>query len=153
VKKWEDGGLILDGNIDKGIDEAFNDGRYVEAFQLLHARIDLFMIHNYQNYRISKGTATPEEMQEMLDSHRYSFVGSMNFLRDVGIITSEDLKRLNSFNSLRNKIVHRLIVHSYQPRPRNKVTEAEAKEGFKNGKELAALLRSKTGPTLSGYPK
>lgn len=48
VKQWVDGNLILDGDLLQGAEEAFQESRYIEAFSILQASIDAFMIFIYQ---------------------------------------------------------------------------------------------------------
>lgn len=50
-----DGVLILKDDIMMGIDDAFNEKRYVESFVLLHGWLDLLMQLIFQNYEVSKG--------------------------------------------------------------------------------------------------
>jgi hypothetical protein len=54
-KKSVDGYLVLDGDVVEGAEEAFRETRYVEAFALLHALIDWWMIDLIQMSKTSKG--------------------------------------------------------------------------------------------------
>ena len=80
----------------------------------------------------------------MIGTRLYRFSDSAEFLRDVGLITQEELRRLEAFDKLRNKLVHRLVIHAYQPRTRNTVTQKEVDSGFIDGRKLNELLRAKT---------
>jgi hypothetical protein len=152
VKEWVDGGLILDGDVMEGADEAFRDGRYIEAFALLHCLIDWWMADLYQLYRITKGLGDIDWLN-MVEKHEYRFKSTLKFLSGSGVISRQEHKRLYDFNELRNRVVHRLIVHSYQPGLRNKVTRAEAIHGFEEGKALVTLLRERTGHYIPSVAK
>ena len=142
VTTWVDGGLILEGDIDVGIQEAFDEKRYVETFALLHGRLDLLMHIIYQNYEVSKG------MQEIdlgsLINENISWKISLNRLSKNQIINEKERQRLLDFNNLRNRIIHRLIVRSYQPSRPDKLVQKEVEDGFEEGKRLVKLLNEKT---------
>jgi hypothetical protein len=152
VKKWVDGYLVLEGDAVKGAEEAFKERRYVEAFALLHGIIDWWMIDLIQMKETSKGIERgPEGLQrlnEIYYTYPYRFKESMKYLRDNGIITQQEYERLREFNELRDLVIHRLVMYSYQPNPRNRIDEATVTKGFKEGRELADLLMSKTGSAL-----
>lgn len=144
VSKRKDGSLNLVGDISAGTEEAFKETRYVEAFALLHSEIDWWMANAYQFYRMGSGTAEGKLWEKMVDEKTYRFKGSAEFLRDVGIITQDQFERLEQFDRLRNKIVHRLVIHSYRPRKSNTVTEGEVQSGFIEGRRLREILKGKS---------
>ena len=141
VVDWVDGGLILGGNIDKGIQDAFDEKRYVEAFALLHGRLDLLMHIIYQNYEVSKGRKGLD--LGTLINENPSWKISLNRLFKNQIINEEEKQRLIDFNNLRNRVIHRLIVRSYQPSRPDKLTKMEIELGFEEGEKLAKLLDEK----------
>ena len=153
VKEWLNGALILDGDIDKGIDEAFVEERYVEAFALLHGQIDWLMTSLYQLQIVMREHSTSENAWDLIENKKYSYIGTMSYLHNNGIINDDECHRLRDFNAVRNKIIHRLIRRSHQTRkdPRTKVTRQEAIDGFKEGKALASLLRQRSG-MLNPFP-
>ena len=134
VVDWVDGGLILGGNIDKGIQDAFDEKRYVEAFALLHGRLDLLMHIIYQNYEVSKGRKGLD--LGTLINENPSWKISLNRLFKNQIINEEEKQRLIDFNNLRNRVIHRLIVRSYQPSRPDKLTKMEIELGFEEGENL-----------------
>lgn len=146
VKEWEDGALVLDGDLDAGIDEAFQSGRYVEAFALLHGLIDWLMASLYQLEIVFSGKATSQDAWRLIEGKQYGYLDSAKFLRESRILTDAEYDRLLKFNGIRNKIVHRLIRRHFQTRrePRTRITKKEADDGFEEGKELVALLRKKS---------
>ncbi|MHB1830515.1 MAG: hypothetical protein ACYCO0_03930 [Candidatus Micrarchaeaceae archaeon] len=147
VTKWVDGGLILEGNIDAGIQEAFDEKRYVEAFALLHGRLDFLMHTIYQNYEVSKGRRGTD--LGALINENVSWKMSLARLSKNQIINEKERQRLINFNDLRNRIIHRLIVRSYQPSRPDKLTQIEVDTGFEEGKRLVKLLDEKTGWVLN----
>jgi hypothetical protein len=144
VKEWVDGGLVLDGDIGKGIDEAFSDGRYVEAFALLHSEVDWLLANLHQQSSSVKSPRGILVLQNLIDEHKYRFMDTLELLLKSEVVSREEYRRLRDFNEIRNRIIHRMIVHGYQPRRRNRVTRAEAERGFQEGKSLFALLEGKT---------
>jgi hypothetical protein len=142
VEKDSEGGLALVGNIAEATQEAFDSGRYVEAFALLHAEIDWLMVKTYQFFRMSKGTADDDQTwDDMVDDKMYRFKDTAEFLRDVGIIDDDVLGRLVAFDRIRNKIIHHLVSRSDRPRKGNKVTLGEVQSEFEEGKKMRELLR------------
>lgn len=144
VKEWADGGLVLDGDIEKGIDESFSDGRYVEAFALLHSYIDWLLADLHQLSSSMKNPRGILVLQKLIDEHKYRYIDTLELLLKSGVVNDEEYKRLADFNEIRNRIIHRVIIHGYQPRLRNKVTRFEAEQGFREGKALYVLLQGKT---------
>jgi len=140
VKEWVDGKLILDGDLLKGAEEAFREGRYIEAFSILQASLDAFMTFIYQ---MSEG-------RYMWQTHgihhekKYTFPILRDYMRDHGILIPKEVGELNKFYDMRNKIVHQLVMYAFQPYERYAVIPSEATEGFERGKELYQLLSSKT---------
>ncbi len=47
-----------------------------------------------------------------------------------------------------DRIIHRLVIYSYNAYEENQVTKTEAVAGFEEGKALDLMLRSKTGKVL-----
>lgn len=142
------GYLVLDGDALKGAEEAFSERRYIEAFALLHALVDWWMIDLYQlnedpSSSIGIGQALKGKVS-MLEREDYRFKKSMKYLLDKGIVKPKEYERLQAFNKLRDRIIHRLVMYSYQRLEKNRIDEADAKAGFKEGKDLVILLRSKT---------
>ncbi len=136
------GVLELESDALEGAEEAFRNKRYVEAFALLHAYIDWWMTANIQlrnNFNFK-----PRFMQ------------SANYLRNHKIINEEQYERLRKFNELRDMIIHRIVRYSYQHYQikykikdkevieRSEVRLSEVDKGFKEGKDLAQLLKEKT---------
>jgi hypothetical protein len=156
VKEWVDRTLILDGDIDKGVEEAFNEDRYLEAFTLLQAQIDWWLasIHQMVALRTGMVSRTKElenwNLGEMISTYPFRFKDSAKFLRDNGVLTDSEYGVLFGFYNFRNRMIHRLIVRSYQPvsgadsANRNDITRAEAKEQFEKGRGLVKLLTRKT---------
>jgi hypothetical protein len=142
VKEWVDGALVLEGDILDGAEEAFRDARYVEAFALLHAYIDWWMTDLIQ---LDGCVRDSSKTYELLFEHEYRFKRSAKTLLKKTIIDNTLYERLLEFNKLRDKIIHRLVMYSYQPHVKNKVTRDEVIDGFEKGKALAHLLRGKTG--------
>ncbi|MDV3244198.1 MAG: DUF86 domain-containing protein [Nitrososphaerales archaeon] len=151
VKEWVDGSLILDGDISQGIEEAFKEGRYVEAFALLQAQIDWWMADLHQLCSLKSGKLRHWDLGEMIDSYPFRFNDSLKFLLGEGVLSKKECASLKEFYALRNKIVHRLIMRSYQPAKRNKLTRVEVMKGFEKGKVLAKLLGNKTASYLPFY--
>ena len=139
VKVWVDGGLILDGDVLKGAEEASSESRYVEAFALLHALIDWWMIDLYQLHEMSRG----KDSQELHHEREYRFRTLLTDLRKMEVISDKERDKLDRFDALRNKIIHRLVMYGYQPYPRNRIMKSEVTQGFEEGKALAELLASK----------
>jgi hypothetical protein len=145
VKELEDKTLCLEGDILDGAKEAFNDSRYVEAFALLHAYIDWWMTDLIQLDKEIK-TVRTEKLP-----HKYGFMDSLNCLKYKKIIDENEYERLRKFNGLRNLIIHRLVTRSYRNEPgTNRVTKTEVFEEFKEGEELAQIVRGKTGLVILG---
>jgi hypothetical protein len=146
------GVLELEGDALEGAEEAFRNRRYVEAFALLHAYIDWWMTANIQlrnNFEFKP-----------------RFMPSANYLRTHKIINDEQYERLRKFNELRDMIIHRIVRYSYQHMQitykiknkevteRSKVRIFEVDEGFKEGKDLAQLLKEKTSlPERRSHPE
>ena len=141
VKELANGGLVLEGDVLDGAEEAFRDLRYVEAFTLLHAYIDWWMTDLIQLHRCVRDSLKTHELHF---KHEYRFKSSAKILLDKKIIDKKQYGRLLQFNTLRDKIIHRLVMYSYQPYARNKATRTEVIDGFEEGKALAHLLRGKT---------
>jgi hypothetical protein len=136
------GALELEGDALEGAEEAFKNKRYVEAFTLLHAYIDWWMMDNIQ-------------LRNDFE-FKLRFMSSANYLRTYKIINDGQYERLRKFNELRDMIIHRIVRYSYQHYQikykikdkeiieRSKVRISEVDEGFKEGKDLAQLLKGKT---------
>jgi hypothetical protein len=150
VKELEDGTLCLDGDILDGAEEAFNDSRYVEAFALLHAYIDWLMTDLIQ---LDGCVRDSSKTHDLLFNSKYRFGNSLSCLKCKKIIDEKEFSRLQKFNRLRNLIIHRLVTRSYGNRPNletNNVKINEVKTGFKEGIELARLLKGKTSSVVRG---
>lgn len=150
VKEFADGALVLDGDIEKGAEEAFAEERYVEAYALLHGLIDWWMTDLYQFHVVTRQHPTLENAWDIIENKKWSFMDTLSYLSQNGIISDEERRRLMEFNFIRNKIVHRIIRRHYQTRadPKTKVTRQEAIDGFREGMALVSLLRERTGTFL-----
>lgn len=144
-----DGGLILEGDIDSGIQEAFDEKRYVEAFALLHRRLDLLSHIIYQNYEVSKRVQGVD--LGGLINENISWKISLNRLSKNQIINEKERQRLPDFNNLRNRVIHRLIVRSYHPGQPDKLVQKEVEDGFEEGKRLVKLLNGKTAEVFGSW--
>ncbi len=148
VKEGKNGGLILDGEVLEGAEDAFRKERLVEAFSLIQALIDWRMLNLYQINEMNNGVPTHEI--HLVDWGKVkTFKGLAGYLEKNKIISLKDHERLREFYDLRNMIVHRLIIYAYQPYAHNRVVMEEAVQGFGEGKFLAELLR-KINPESSG---
>jgi hypothetical protein len=142
VKQLIDGGLVLDGDLEEATEEAFIEGRFVEAFALLHSYIEWLMV---DLYRLHQAIGLGENVHELEApvNENPSWQDSLNRLFENDIITKEEYKRLRKFNELRNKIVRRLILPAYQMR-KEKVTRSEAFDIFMDAKELIFMLKARS---------
>lgn len=136
VTKWVDGRLGIEGNIDAGIQDAFDKKRYVEAFVHLHGWLDLLMQIVFQNYEVSKGRIG-RDLISLIDENP-SWQISLDRLSDSKIISKEEKQRLIAFNRLRNRVIHRLIVRSYHPSRWDKLTPVEVETVFEEGKKSSS---------------
>jgi hypothetical protein len=141
----KEGYLILSGELEDQAEAAFEDGRLVEAFALLHAGIDWWMTDLYQLYRIFAGTDKGQGWAEFADGRRVKFIANAEFLRDVGLISQDQFRSLDRFDKLRNKVVHRLVFRTYQARNNNRLRMSDVRTGFYDGIALINALRGKTG--------
>ncbi len=141
VKEWADGGLILDGGLEEGVKEAYESGRLVEAFALLHGWIDWLMGAVYQLY-IDRKEGGREDLGRLIEDNP-SWRESLERLSSNNIMNTEELNRLKEFNNVRNRVIHRLVARGYQTR-REKITKEEAERGFNEGLRLVELLKAKT---------
>jgi len=144
--KESNGSLELQGDVLEGAEEAFKEGRYVEAFALLHACIDWWMADLIQ---LSECIRDSSKTDFFLNENEYRFVSSAKCLFCKSIINKEQFDKLIEFNRLRNKIIHRLVMQAYQRRPKNTVTISESARGFEKGKTLCLLLKGKTSLVIS----
>jgi hypothetical protein len=140
----------------KGHEEAFAEDRYMEAFTLLQAQIDWWLasIHQMLALKTGKVSKTKElvswDLWKMIGNHPFRFKDSAKFLRENGVLTKDEFGDLFLFYGFRNRLIHRLIVRSYQPvtgksfANRNDITRAEAKTEYDRGRNLAGLLKRKT---------
>ncbi len=140
------GNVVLKGDILKGAREAFAHQRYVEAFALLHAEVDIRMAELYQNIEFS--TILYERQHESLDDvlfllseQDFRFKRTASLLAELGLIDGKDHRRLLSFNRLRDLIVHRLVIFSHRYTESSRVDLSEIREGFEEGLKLAKLLK------------
>ncbi len=136
------GGLVLDGDLEEATEEAFIEGRFVEAFALLHSYIEWLMV---DLYRLHQAIGLGENVHELEApvNENPSWQDSLNRLFENDAITKEEYKHLRKFNELRNKIVRRLILPAYQMR-KEKVTRSEAFDVFMNAKELIFMLKARS---------
>ena len=142
VKKWVNGALILDGDIKDGAKEAFREMRYVEAFALVQALIDWWMANMCQRHL---SWVKGKDSHEVYFTTKYVFPYLRKYLLENEIITQKESGELVEFYELRNRIIHRLLIHSYQPNDRrNQVTPTEARLGFRKGMDLVHLLERRT---------
>ena len=148
VKDGANGELILDGKPLQGAEEAFREERVLEAFALISALIDWRMLNLYQMKEMGKGVPTPEIHHDNWEEVK-TFRQLVSYLVQNKVISGKVPERFREFYVLRNKIVHRLIIYSYQPYAQNRVLREEAIRGFEEGKFLAELLR-KINPESSG---
>ena len=151
VKEWVDGALTLDGKILEGAEAAFKEERYVEAFALIQALIDWWMTNLCQRHqewammREDVRKYVKEGGEEIYFKRKYRFPYNRRYLLDNGIINQQESNRLTDFYESRNKIIHRLLIHSFQTNdPRTRVTKIEAVDGFKKGTSLVRLLETRT---------
>lgn len=156
VKEWVDGTLILDGDIDIGIEEAFKEERYLEAFAILQAQIDWWLASVHQMLALKTGRVSEKEilknwnLGEMISNFPFRFGDSAYFLLRNKVLSGKDYAALWEFYEFRNLVVHRLVVRSYQPingknvANRNDVTRSQAKEQFEEGRRLVGILKAKT---------
>lgn len=114
-----------------GAEEAFNETRYIEAFALLHAYIDWLMTDLIQ---LDGCVRDSSKTHELLFHSEYRFRSSAKCLFCKSIINEKQFGELMAFNGLRNKIIHRLVMYSYQCHARNKVTSTEVKKNLKREK-------------------
>ncbi len=140
VKEMQDGTLKIDPDVLGGAEEAFHDLRYVEAFALLQAFIDWWMTVIFQLDQHNKGVDTGA-IHFRTD---HTFKSLRKYLHQNNHISEKEREMLDRFYLLRNRIVHRLVMYAYQDYPRNRITKADAEEGFKLGRQVAMLLEKKT---------
>ena len=142
VKEYPDGTILVDGNVLEGANEAYQEGRIIEAFALLHAFIDWEMVNLYEQHHLRKGGTLIELKDNMLKKYRFGWLRS-ELLRNK-LTDNKENQKLNKWYELRNRIIHRLVAYSYYNYPWNRVTKKEVEQGFYEGKEIAELLRVRT---------
>jgi hypothetical protein len=143
VKKLSDGALVLEGDLDEETDEAFVEGRIIEAFELIHAYIHWLMKDLFKIYRSIDLGENVRELEATIRENP-SWQDSLNRLFENEIITKEEFSRLRDINELKNKIVRWLILPpAYQSR-KEKVTRDEAFEGYMEAKEMIFLLKGRS---------
>jgi hypothetical protein len=138
------GYLRLDGDALRGAEEAFRQRRYVEAFALLHALVDWWMIDLYQLNEYPSVASHLERVRNLFEREDYRFKPSLKYLLDKTIISPKEYEGLIAFNKLRDKIIHRLVMYSFQHFEKNRIGQKEVDEGFREGVELVGLLRSQS---------
>jgi hypothetical protein len=152
VKQSTDGILSLEGDIEEATEEAFIEGRLVEAFALLHAYVDWLMAELYRLYRTIGLRENIRELESLRrENYLLSWQDSLNRLLENKIITREEYNSLRRFNELRNKIIRSLILSSSSSSSacqeiavgRETITREEAFEGFLNAKEMVFLLKGR----------
>jgi hypothetical protein len=143
VKQSVDGCLVLEGDLDEATDEAFIEGRLVEAFALLQGYVDWLVADLYRLYRAIGLGENIRELESMRREN-LSWEESLNRLIENKIITKEEFDRLRKFNESRNKIVQTLILASAHQTRKERVTREEAFEGFLNAKEMIFLLKGRS---------
>lgn len=132
VKELDDGSLVLKESGINGAVEAFENDRIIEAFNLLHAYIEFLMINMYEKHWMMKGGSLLE-LQEMGIMQNYRFDCLKTELKALKIVPRKDIKKLEKWYGLRNKIIHRLLSYGYLTYEWNKITRKEANSGFKTG--------------------
>lgn len=134
----ESGALILRGDILEGANQAFLDGRYVEAFDLLQGLIDWRLINIFLKNETSDKPIEPYFAEYRTNKLAFE-------LSSRKLITDAERPQVLEFYELRKKIVHKVILYTYLHHHYQKyqVTRVEAINGFDKGKKLANLLREK----------
>jgi hypothetical protein len=151
VKKSIDGCLALEGDIDEATEEAFVEGRLVEAFALLHGYVDWLMADLYRLHRTIGLGENIRELEVMRRENNLSWQESLNRLLESEIITKDEYSSLRKFNEQRNKIIRGLILSSssnHQNAIRRggdtaMITREDAFEGFMTAKEMIFLLKGR----------
>jgi len=134
----ENGRLKLDPDVLAGAEEAFRELRYVEAFALLQALIDMQMTFICQVNREMNAGEHPEVVH--FGKEVWSFPKLRTYLLSRKIISKDLADQLSKSYELRNRIIHRLVFYSYQDYPQNIITQMEAVDGFSSGKRQFKLL-------------
>jgi len=144
IKEYPDGTILMDGDVLEGANEAYQEGRIVEAFALLHAFIDWEMANLYEQHHLHKGGTLIELIDEKIMQKKYRFRDLQRELRKNKLTDEKEDQRLDKWYDLRNRIIHRLVAYSYHNYRWNRVTRREVEQGFHEGEEIAELLRVRT---------
>jgi hypothetical protein len=131
----------MDGDVLEGANEAYQEGRIIEAFALLHAFIEWEMTNLYEQHYLHKGGTLIELIDKKIMQKKYRFPCLRSELRDNKLIDEKEDQRLGKWYDLRNGIIHRLVAYSYSNYRWNRVTRKEVEQGFHEGEKIAELLR------------
>jgi hypothetical protein len=93
-------------------EQAYSQGFYVEAIQLLHAYLEnqaqsLFMLVGSVHFK-----AEQEDTWDVADS--FPFHQCIKALFVLNQITKDEFTEFSKFNSLRNKVVHQIFKEEYE---------------------------------------
>ena len=141
VKEYPNGTILMDGNVLEGANEAYQEGRIIEAFALLHAFIEWEMANLYEQHHLRKGGTLIELIDKKIMQNKYRFRYLQRELRNNELTDQKEDQRLGKWYELRNRIIHRLVAYSYHNYRWNRVTRKEVEQGFHEGEEIAELLR------------
>jgi hypothetical protein len=148
VKEYPDGTILMDGDVLEGANEAYQEGRIIEAFALLHAFIEWEMTNLYEQHHLSKGVILIKLKDKKIMQKKYRFPDLRSELRDNKLIDKKEDQRLGKWYDLRNRVIHRLVAYSYSNDSWNRVTRKEVEQEFQEGEKIAELLRVRTLRTL-----
>lgn len=138
----EDGRLALDGDVLQGAKDAFEQDRFVEAFDLVQAWIDYLMANLVTRYQTTVKEVNP------FDIHFEEFRTKKmaNDLVELGLIDPNLRSRIYSFYYLRNRVTHKMIFYTYRRYPSYSTTREEVEQGFKEGQDISETLYRTTLP-------
>ena len=117
VKEWieGDGGLVLDGNIRAGAIEAFDNYRYIEAFELLQTLIEFDLLNLIRIKKSNKNEYLEKDrttLNKFFSLKNISTTFIVKSALENGVISEKEKAQIERCYDVRNKIVHRIIFRS-----------------------------------------
>ena len=123
----------------------FKKMEYFGAFTVLHALIEFWMQNLYELKTFDKfgHWKTLRTYEEHMVKAQYRYRKLIHDLLSAKLINNGEAKRMEDFNLLRDRIIHRLVKYSYQNYIWDVVRKEEIVQGFEKGLALLNLLSAR----------
>jgi len=121
--------------------QAYTDGNYIEALQVLHGWIESRLQELLHLYGVIDCKQESKKIWDIVN--QINFINSAKVLYILNILSDNEYQQSVKFNSTRNQLIHKIFHEPYE-KIYEGIPKKEYDNVFKQGLKLADIIRLKT---------